>query len=54
MYVFAGRSPRALKDRIRRLNRKTYCFSCKESLHDNVLGEYLSRMWYHPACNMIV
>jgi len=38
-----------LRTRIKRLNRKTICFSRSEELHDKVIGEFISRMWYQPV-----
>jgi insertion element IS1 protein InsB len=35
---------------IKRLQRKTICFSKKERLHDNVIGLYIEREYYHK-CN---
>ena len=38
-----------LRTRIKRLNRKTICFSRSEEIHDKVIGEFISRMWYQPV-----
>ena len=31
---------------IKRLNRKTICFSKNEQIHDNVIGLYIERYYY--------
>jgi insertion element IS1 protein InsB len=31
---------------IKRLNRKTICFSKNEQIHDNVIGMYIERFYY--------
>ena len=38
-----------LRTRLKRLNRKTICFSRSEVMHDKVIGEFISRMWYQPV-----
>ena len=38
-----------LRTRLKRLARKTICFSRSEELHDKVIGEFISRMWYQPV-----
>ena len=38
-----------LRTRLKRLVRKTICFSRSEELHDKVIGEFISRMWYQPV-----
>ncbi|PJE79244.1 hypothetical protein CI610_01791 [invertebrate metagenome] len=35
-----------LRTRLKRLNRKTICFSRSAELHDKVIGEFISRMYY--------
>ncbi|MGE0086975.1 MAG: IS1 family transposase [Desulfococcaceae bacterium] len=35
---------------IRRLNRKTVCFSKNETVHDNVGGMYISRYYFQTGC----
>ncbi|XPS88606.1 putative transposase, IS1 family [Desulfosarcina variabilis str. Montpellier] len=31
---------------IKRLNRKTICFSKNEEIHDNVIGMYINRYYF--------
>lgn len=38
-----------LRTRLKRLTRRTICFSRLEELHDKVIGEFISRMWYQPV-----
>ena len=38
-----------LRTRLKRLARKTICFSRSVELHDKVIGEFISRMWYQPV-----
>ena len=38
-----------LRTRLKRLACKTICFSRSEELHDKVIGEFISRMWYQPV-----
>lgn len=38
-----------LRARLKRLTRKTICFSRSEELHDKVTGEFISRMWHQPV-----
>ena len=35
-----------LRTRIKRLARRTICFSRSEELHAKVIGEFISRMYY--------
>ena len=35
-----------LRTRLKRLTRRTICFSRSKELHDKVIGEFISRMWY--------
>ena len=35
---------------IKRLNRKTICFSKSEQVHDNVIGLYINRYYYKEGC----
>jgi insertion element IS1 protein InsB len=34
------------RTRLKRLNRKTICFSRDEKIHDNVLGMYINRYYF--------
>ncbi|WP_369692236.1 IS1 family transposase [Desulfonema ishimotonii] len=34
---------------IKRLNRKTICFSKNEKIHDNVIGMYISRYYFETG-----
>lgn len=34
---------------IKRLNRKTICFSKNEQIHDNVIGMYIERFYYRKG-----
>ena len=36
------------RTRLKRLVRKTICFSKSEELHDKVIGEFISRQHYQP------
>ncbi|MET4692972.1 insertion element IS1 protein InsB [Endozoicomonas sp. NE40] len=38
-----------LRTRLKRLPRRTICFSRSVELHDKVIGEFISRMWYQPV-----
>ncbi|PJE77872.1 hypothetical protein CI610_03200 [invertebrate metagenome] len=40
------RNNRTLPTRLKRLNRKTICFSRSAEIHDKVIGEFISRMYY--------
>ena len=35
---------------IKRLNRKTLCFSKSEVVHDNVIGLYIARFYFKHGC----
>ncbi|WP_354007591.1 IS1 family transposase [Endozoicomonas lisbonensis] len=35
-----------LRTRLKRLTRRTICFSRSDELHDKVIGEFISRTWY--------
>jgi insertion element IS1 protein InsB len=35
---------------IKRLNRKTICFSKSEKVHDNVIGLYINRYYFKEGC----
>ncbi|MGE0087049.1 MAG: IS1 family transposase [Desulfococcaceae bacterium] len=35
---------------IKRLNRKTICFSKNEDIHDNVIGMYINRYYFETGC----
>jgi len=35
---------------IKRLNSKTICFSKNETVHDNVIGMYISRYYFQTGC----
>ncbi len=37
-----------LRTRLKRLARKTIGYFPLEELHDKVIGEFISRMWYQP------
>ena len=36
---------------IKRLNRKTICYSKDEEIHDNVIGMYIARHYYRKGVN---
>ncbi|WP_420797680.1 IS1 family transposase [Candidatus Sororendozoicomonas aggregata] len=38
-----------LGTRLKRLTRRTICFSRLEEPHGKVIGEFISRMWYQPV-----
>ena len=38
-----------LRTRLKRLTRRTICFSRSAELHDKVIGEFISRMWHQPV-----
>lgn len=35
---------------LKRLNRKTICFSKNETIHDNVIGLYINRYYFKHGC----
>jgi insertion element IS1 protein InsB len=35
---------------IKRLNRKTICFSKNEDIHDNVIGMYINKYYFQSGC----
>jgi insertion element IS1 protein InsB len=35
---------------IKRLNRRTICFSKNEQIHDNVIGMYIERYYFNTGC----
>ena len=35
---------------IKRLSRKTICFSKNETIHDNVIGLYINKFYYQDGC----